>query len=166
MIDAPDRPRLARIPTILLVVPALTFALGGCAVVRLARGVPGVDLSSITAGVDRETVEIRLHEPIRDWETSQGVVYAWYLYDGGVTRNRLKAFGTALLDLCCLFMPELAYAMEDVDTKGALHSDQHFDLIAIAYDRNARVVALFPGAGEYSALPDDGRAVDAATPSR
>lgn len=157
--------RVSSAVSVVVIACSFSWALGGCAVVRLARGAPGVDLSVLSAGVDRETVEIRLREPMRVWETSKDVVYGWYLYDGGVTPDKAQAFVTAVVDLVAVFVPELALAMHDVDTRGGLRMFHHYDIMAVAYDPNGLVVGWFPGAGEYSALPEDGVPAVAPTPN-
>lgn len=151
--------------SILLLAHTLTCALGGCTVVTLARGDPGVDLSLIASRVDRESVELRLREPIRVSETSKGIMYAWYLYDGGVTPSAFGAFGFAILDLITVFMPELSAAMQNADTQGGLRVFHHYEVAAVAYDSEGRVVGVFPGAGEYSVLPEEGRPPVGSMPS-
>lgn len=141
---------------LLLLAISLACSLGGCAVVTLARGKPGMDLSPIQPGVDRQVVEIRLREPFRTSTTSKGVEYAWYLYDGGVRRSVGRALGAALLDLDMMLF-ELVVAMQAVNETEALRVLHHYDLVAVSYDSQGLVIGTFPGAGEYSALPDDGR---------
>lgn len=139
-----------------LLVVLLMSPLGGCSVVALARGEPGIDLSPIQPGVDRQVVEIRLREPFRTSTTSKGVEYAWYLYDGGVRRSVGRAIGAALLDLDMMLF-ELVVAMQAVNKTGELRVLHHYDLVAVSYDSRGLVIGTFPGAGEYSLLPDDGR---------
>ena len=67
------------------------------------------------------------------------------------------AFWVAVMDLVGVFIPELAAGMQNADTQGGLRVFHHYGVAAVAYDSAGRVVGVFPGAGEYSVLPEDGR---------
>lgn len=146
--------------------PVLAPALGGCAVSRAARGLPGTDLSEVQAGRTRAQVEAVLGAPSREWSTLAGVRYRMYRYDAGQPGSQGDAAGLLFMDVISLGLTEVFSAADP--TGWDIPVEQRMRTLAVSYGPDEVAIGVFRDVTEFERLPDDGRPAPAtgAPPAR
>lgn len=135
----------------------MALSLGGCAVQKLARGTPGIDLRSIGPGSRRADVEAVLGSPWRRWTTPVGVAYCMYVYDAGIPGSMADAAAYAFFDIVSLGLFEV-FAATDPTFEAQPGNPRRIGKLAVSYDDAGIVLGVFPDIGDFAELPPDGRA--------
>jgi hypothetical protein len=130
----------------------VALSASGCAVARALNDEPGTDVSSVTPGISRITVQARLGDPLREWSTSEGIRYCIYIYDGGYQGNASEASAMLFLDIIGAGLPELIVLLAP-DTLKPRHETKQ---MAVAYDQHGYVVGVFPDFSDFEELPENG----------
>ena len=77
------------------------------------KGVPGVDVSTLTPGVARAAVESGLGAPARSWVSEHGVRYSLYEFDIGVPPSGATAAAMLVMDVATAGVWELVWAADE-----------------------------------------------------
>jgi hypothetical protein len=127
---------------------------GGCAVISLLRGKPGLDISEIKPGISMIEAETILGAPKREWATIRDIRYRAYDNDGGVEGSVADAVAFGIMDVFTVGIWEIMYAIHPLPTARVRLIDGK---IALSYDRSDVVIGVFNNFGDFDRLPDDGR---------
>ena len=132
---------------------ALILSAGGagCAVVRVARGEPGVDVRSVQPGVARTEAEAILGPPLRQWVSATGIRYCTYEYDAGRPPSVGEAVGWVILDVVMFGIFELVALWMPPEKVFGKNSSAR---LVLSYDERDVVLGVF---NEFDELPPDGR---------
>ncbi len=141
--------RTARLRTGLLVGLIAGLA-AGCSVADSMSGEPGVDVSLVTPGATRATVESKLGSPVRSWVSEHGVGYSLYQFDIGVPPNAWTTAANVVMDIATVGFWEVAWETEE----HLKQSDRKSGRVVVSFDEKGVVLGLFD---EFDVLPDDGR---------
>ena len=131
----------------------MSALLNACAVGSALTTKKGADVSSIVPGVPRSEVERQVGAPEREWTTAAGVHYCVYSRLGDAPPDAGVAAAWLGMDIVTLGIVE----MVPLFTKKDAYERRHQHPMAVAYDRDDRVVGIFPNATEFEDLPADGR---------
>jgi hypothetical protein len=141
-------------PTMRLAHAAIMLAfLNACAVGSALTTQRGADVSNIVPGIPRSEVERQVGAPQREWTTAAGVHYCLYSRLGDAPADAGVAAVWLGMDIVTMGIVE----MVPLFTKNDAYERRHQHPMAVAYDRDNRVVGVFPNATEFDELPADGR---------
>jgi len=134
----------------LLVVIALSTS--GCAVARALNDEPGIDVNSVIPGASSMGVQSLLGDPLREWSTSEGIIYRVYNYDGGYKGNISEASAMLFLDIISAGLTEFIILL----APDALKPRHEKLQMAVAYDKQDHVVGVFTDFSDFEELPKNG----------
>ena len=136
-------------------VPCVTALalLQACAVGSALSTQRGTDTSGIKAGAPRSEVEQLVGAPQREWTTTEGVRYRLYSRLGDARPDAGVAATWAGMDIVTLGIVE----MVPLFAKQNAYERRHQHPMAVSYDKDDRVIGVFPNATEFDELPADGR---------
>lgn len=134
-------------------------SLMGCTSAAALRGEPGMDIGTLKPGMARSEVEAVLGSPLREWTTPSNIRYRIYRYDAGVPPSQSEAATMVFINVISLGLFELYEATGVTDLSHPSKDDMRrvWRQIAISYDADERVVALFHDFSDLDVLPDNGR---------
>lgn len=131
----------------------------GCSVARDLKAEEGVDVSYIKPGISREEAEKVLGTPLREWVTESNIRYCVYKYDRGVPPRKGDAVYHAFMSVLSLGLTELFEMSAYSKHVNKVVKEHHriYGQMAIAYDDNDTLVAVFDNFGDFDLLPKNGR---------
>ena len=127
--------------------------LEACAVGSALKTQKGTDVSAIVPGVARSEVERQFGAAQREWTTVAGVHYCVYSRLGDAPPDAGVAATWLGMDIVTMGIIEMVPLL----AKNDVYERRHQHPMAVAYDRDDRVVGVFPNATEFEDLPVDGR---------
>ncbi|MGE5200892.1 MAG: hypothetical protein ACM3O6_02390 [Acidobacteriota bacterium] len=142
--------RLLQLGLCMILVPLFD----ACAVQSSLTTQKGADVSVMSPGAERADVERAVGAPLKEWTTSDGVRYRLYEYSGDAGPNAGAVALFVGLDIATLGILEVASPNW---SRLAASDRRPRRRVAVAYDRDDRVIGVFPNATEFDALPDDGK---------
>jgi hypothetical protein len=132
--------------------------LQACAIGSALSTQKGADISGIAPGAPRSEVERLVGAPQREWTTAAGVRYRLYSRLGDAPPDAGVAAAWAGMDIVTLGIIE----MVPLFAKQNAYERRHPHPMAVSYDKDDRVIGVFPNGTEFDELPADGRPVSGA----
>jgi len=134
----------------------LAILLGSCAMHKVLRSEPGLDISGVQPGAARSDVESILGPPRSQWSTGTGTRYSVYRYYAGKDPSAAGVAVVGFFDIVSLGLFEVVGAWSP-DTFKFSEEGKKYAFVAVSYDAGDRVVGVFPNVDEFARLPEDGR---------
>lgn len=122
----------------------------GCTVRSSLKGKKGIDISAIKAGISMAEVEKILGPSDREWMTSSGITYHFYVYDAGIPPSAGDAAGLVFMDVITVGAWELAQSIDPLPER------RKYKKMAVSYDARDVVVGVFDCYEDFDELPPDG----------
>lgn len=128
-----------------------------CSAAKLAKPVPGTDITSVQTARSRPEIEAVLGAPLREWNSAAGVRYCLYEFDGGYMGDTSAARTALLLSIATLGFLEIGEFFGDSWTEKHIRETRFTRRLIVSYDQNGMALGVF---GEFAVLPDDGRPIN------
>lgn len=144
----------------LVALSAVALSTAGCVAMRLIRGEPRAELTTLEPGAPRERVEAQLGQPFRSMTDARGTVHRLYRYDDGFPPRPVEGWALLPLEVALFLLPDVMLLFCSWDQMG-LPPVRHW--VVVTYDPAGGVIGA---CGPFDPIPTDGRSPSGAWPGR